>query len=41
MFIVGCSMIIFLIPIKNTPHGAGYRICEKCGEKQTNWKVKK
>ena len=26
---------------KNTPWGAGYRICEKCGEKQTHWKVKK
>jgi len=22
---------------KNTPHGAGYRVCGKCNEKQTNW----
>jgi len=22
---------------KNTPHGAGYRKCENCGIKQTNW----
>ena len=24
---------------KNTPHGAGYRVCEKCNLKQTNWKI--
>lgn len=22
---------------KHTPHGAGYRICDKCNLKQTNW----
>ena len=22
---------------KNTPHGAEYRLCETCTEKQTNW----
>lgn len=22
---------------KNTPHGARYRVCGKCNEKQTNW----